>query len=192
LAARQTTILEELSAAARGVLALLVGDRKAPDYFDFSQRGLVGSFIALLAAQFIGAFAPVLFGIDLPPGAITRALIAVALVFVAQMGFAAIVLRQLGRMDGLTPYLVAYNWMNLFLTLVAGVLGGLGLGGIGLIIILGIVVLVMLINIARLVVTLSPLQIAMFLIAQLIGVSIAQILVGVMFPDVADAMASSA
>ena len=47
---------------------------------------------------------------------------------------------------------------------------------------IGILVIVIEINIARLIVTLSPLQIAMFLVAQLVGVSIGLLLIGIMFP----------
>ena len=59
---RTTHILEELLAAAQGTAAIIVGDRKAPSYFDFSARGLAGSFIALLVATTFSAYLPVLTG----------------------------------------------------------------------------------------------------------------------------------
>ena len=62
--AKQTTLLEEMSAAARGCIALLMGDRKAASYFDFSQRGLAGSFVAFLVATLLNALSPLLFGIE--------------------------------------------------------------------------------------------------------------------------------
>ena len=37
-----------MMAAGRGVIGLLTGDRQAGSYFDLSNRGLAGSFIALL------------------------------------------------------------------------------------------------------------------------------------------------
>jgi hypothetical protein len=43
-------------------------------------------------------------------------------------------------------------------------------------------VIIVEVNIARLIVTLTPIQIAMFLIAQLVGVSIGLLLVGFLFP----------
>ena len=60
--ARTTTLFEELTAAGRGVVALVVGDRRASDYFDFSRRGLYGSFIALLLAQLLAAYGPLVLG----------------------------------------------------------------------------------------------------------------------------------
>lgn len=179
---RQTTIVDELAAAARGCVALLVGDRKAPDYFDFSRRGLLGSFIALLTSQLISAYGPLLLGARPEPGTISRLLVMGAILFVAQVGFSAIVLRQLGRLDGLVPYLVADNWATFFLTILTGLIGAFGLGNFELVF-FAVLVLIIEINVARLIVTLSALQIAMFLIAQLVGVSLALILIGAIFPS---------
>src|SRR5688572_20448260 len=123
----QTTLLEEMSAAARGVVAVLIGNRQAPSYFDFSQRGLVGSFVAFLAASLINALTPVVFGMDLPPGAVSRGLILVGVLYVAQIAFSALVLRQLGRLDGLVPYLVADNWATFFITLLSTLLTLVGI-----------------------------------------------------------------
>ena len=188
--ARPTTLLEELSAAGRGVVALVVGDRRASDYFDFSRRGLYGSFIALLVAQLLAAYGPLLLGAQPEPGAITRALVVVAILFAAQVGFSAIVLRQIGRLDGLGPYLVADNWATFFLTLFSAILGQIGFSGELALVGIGILVIVIEINIARIIVTLSALQIAMFLIAQLVGVSVGLILIGLLFPPAADAAAA--
>src|SRR5690606_1238822 len=98
--------IDEVLAAGRGVLALIVGDRKAPQYFDFSQKGLVGSFIGLLAITFVSAILP----LAMPGSAdysIARSTFIAAILFASQIGFAAIVLRQMKRLDGLRPYLVA-------------------------------------------------------------------------------------
>ena len=59
-------------------------------------------------------------------------------------------------------------------------------------IVLGIVVIVIEVNIARLIVTLTPLQIAMFLIAQMVGVSIGLVLVAFMFPLPPEAVEAAA
>ena len=48
MAQQQSTFAEEMMAAGRGVIGLLTGDRQAGSYFDLSNRGLAGSFIALL------------------------------------------------------------------------------------------------------------------------------------------------
>ena len=179
--AQQSTFLEELMAAGRGVIGLLIGDRKAGDYFDYSQRGLAGSFIAFLAVTGLNAVLPLIVG-PRDPGGIARGVLMVAILFVLQLGFSAIVLRQLKRMDGLVPYLVADNWATFFLTLISAALAAAGVSGDPVLIVLGIVVIVVEVNIARLIVTLSPLQIAMFLIAQLVGVCIGLGIIGLTFP----------
>jgi hypothetical protein len=179
--AQQSNFLEELMAAGRGVFSLVIGDRKAGSYFDFSQRGLYGSFIAFLVVTGINAALPVVLGIK-DSGGIARSILMVAILFAFQLGFSAIVLRQLKRMDGLVPYLVADNWATFFLTLISGALAAAGIDGDPVLIVLAIAVIVIEVNIARLIVTLSPLQIAMFLIAQLVGVSIGLAIIGFTFP----------
>jgi hypothetical protein len=180
--ANNTTITGEMAAAARGVLALVVGNRRAPEYFDFSERGLVGSFIAFLMVAALNAVLPKLLGVAGPGSSVFRAVAMVAILFALQIGFSAIVLRQLKRLDGFVPYLVADNWATFYITIASTMLALFGLSGDMAIILLGILVIVVEINIARLIVTLSPLQIAMFLIAQLVGVSIGLILVGILLP----------
>lgn len=179
--AQQSTFIEELMAAGRGVFGLLIGNRKAGTYFDFSQRGLVGSFIAFLAITGLNAVLPMVLGIK-ESGGLARSILMIAILFVFQLGFSAIVLRQLKRMDGLVPYLVADNWATFFLTLISGALAAAGIDGDPVLIVLAIVVIVIEVNIARLIVMLSPLQIAMFLIAQLVGVSIGLAIIGFTFP----------
>ena len=179
--AQQSTFLEELMAAGRGVLGLLMGDRRAGSYFDFSRRGLAGSFIAFLAVTALNAVLPVVLGVK-EPGGIARGVLMVAILFAMQLAFSAIVLRQLKRMDGLVPYLVADNWATFFLTLISAALAAAGVDGDAVLVVLAIVVIVIEVNIARLIVTLSPLQIAMFLIAQVVGVSIGLAIIGFTFP----------
>jgi len=179
--AQQATFLEELMSAGRGVIGLLIGDKRAGSYFDFSQRGLAGSFIAFIAVTGLNAVLPALLG-SKDSGGIARSVLMVAILFALQLGFSAIVLRQLKRMDGLVPYLVADNWATFFLTLISGALAAAGVDGDPVLIVLAIVVIVVEVNIARLIVTLSPLQIAMFLVAQLVGVSIGLAIIGFTFP----------
>jgi hypothetical protein len=192
LAQQQSTFIEEMMAAGRGVIGLLAGDRQAGSYFDLSQRGLAGSFIALLLVTALNAVLPIVLGNE--SESITRGVVTVVLLFVLQLGFSMIVLRQVNRMDGLVPYLVADNWATFFLTLVSAALAAAGLANDFTLVVLGIVVIVVEVNIARLIVTLPPLQIAMLLIAQLVGVSIGLVLIGLLFPlapDVAQSAASA-
>ncbi len=188
--AQQSTFLEELMAAGRGVIGLLIGDKRAGGYFDYSQRGLIGSFIAFLAVTGINATLPMVLGVR-DAGGIARSVLMVAILFALQLAFSAIVLRQLKRMDGLIPYLVADNWATFFLTLISGALAAAGVDGDPVLIVLAIVVIVIEVNIARLIVTLSPLQIAMFLIAQLVGVSIGLAIIGFTFPLPPEAVAAA-
>ena len=186
--AQQSTFLEELMAAGRGVAGLLIGEKRAGSYFDFSQRGLYGSFIAFLAVTALNAILPTILGMK-DSGGIARSVIMVAILFALQVAFSAIVLRQLKRLDGLVPYLVADNWATFFLTLISGGLAAAGINGDPVLIVLAIVVIVIEVNIARLIVTLSQLQIAMFLVAQLVGVSIGLAIIGFTFPLPPDAAA---
>ena len=179
--ARQSTFLEELMAGGRGVMGLLIGEKTAGGYFDFSTRGLAGSFIAFLLVTGVNAALPAILGYD-KPGGIAASIIQVAILFVLQVAFSAIVLRQLNRLDGLVPYLVADNWATFFLTLISGGLAAAGVTGDLVLVVLAIVVIIVEVNIARLIVTLSPLQIAMFLVAQLVGVSIGLAIIGFAFP----------
>ncbi len=194
MTANRPTFIEEMTAAAKGCLALLLGRRNAASFFDFSQRGLVSSFIAFLFATALNAYLPLLLRLDIPPGSITRGLVTSGLLLGLQIGFAALVLRQLGRLDGFTPYLIADNWATFFFTLISLALVVVGFPGDVALFAIGIVVIVVEINIARLIVTLSPLQIAMFLIAQMVGLSIGLLLLAFFMPlppEVTEALSSA-
>jgi hypothetical protein len=181
---RPTTLFEEMISAARGVAAVIAGDRRAPAHFDFSRRGLAGSFIAFLAGMVLNAYLPSLSSdpnyTALPA---TRLLTVSAVLFAAQIGFSALVLRQLNRLDGFVPYLVADNWTTFFVAALSSLLALLGLSSDFVVVIVGLATLVIEINIARLIVTLKPLQIAMFLIAQIVGVAIGLIVIWQIFPS---------
>jgi hypothetical protein len=179
---RPIRFIDEAASAGRGVLALIVGNRAAPGYFDFSTRGLVGSFIAFVTITGVNALIPTLLSGGHTGGAVARSVLSLAVLFALQLGFSAIVLNQLKRLDGLVPYLVADNWATFFITVVMTVLGLVGVGGGLVLIAMGILVIVVEINIARLVVTLTPLQIAMFLVAQMVGVSIGLLIIGLVMP----------
>lgn len=188
----QKSFFDELVAAGRGVVALIMGDRKAPQYFDLSQNGLIGSFIALLAVTFISAVVPLVLPTAGEHYSIARSALIAVILFSFQIGFAAIVLRQIKRLDGLRPYIVADNWASVYVSIGQLLLSFVGFQGDLAFFALSILVIVIEINIARLIVTLSPLQIAMFMIAQVVGIAIALMLVGVMFPPSPEALAELA
>ncbi len=179
----QQGFIDEVKAAGRGALALILGDRRAPQYFDFSEKGLVGSFIGLLAITFVSAVLSLVLPGANPGYSIAKATAGAVILFCTQIGFVYIVLRQINRVDGFRPYLVADNWTSVFVSIGTLLLSFVGFRGDIAIIVLAILMLMIEINIARLIVTLSPLQIAMFMIAQLVGVSIALIVVGLLFPS---------
>lgn len=168
-------------AAARGCVALLVGNRQAASYFDFSQRGLVGSFIALVIGLSLQAFGPQPVS---PPdtGGVAGVLVMAGVVIAIQIGVAYMVLRLLGRSDGFTPFVVVLNWASLFQGLIAVLL----IVVFGPVLVmdpaskmvqftsssvpymaLSVAALVVWVNIARLILTLPPRHVAVFVVTQL-------------------------
>jgi len=179
LAKPTTTFLDELTAAARGCIALLLGRREASSYFDFSQRGLVGSLIATLIAIGLAGFGPLLTGVALPAGAATQSIVVNGALFVAQAATAFVALRQMGRQDGFIPYLVASNWVTLAsaVLLLASII--LGPAGIIILVLVVILALATFINIGRFIVTLTGMQIGILFISQAVGVFLALAVVAV-------------
>jgi hypothetical protein len=178
-----TTIFDELQQAARGVAAIVLGDRKAPQYFDFSLRGLTGSFIAFIIAATADAYLPLLTGADAgdTPLAPSLKLLISALLFGVQTGAALLVLRRMKRPDGFVPYLVADNWASFYVTAASTILKLVGVSDMVGLIFFGLILLVVEINTGRLIVTLSPKQIAIFLITQTIAVSIGYFVLAALF-----------
>jgi hypothetical protein len=180
LAQPTTTFLDELMAAARGCLALLVGRRDAASYFDFSQRGLVGSLIATVVGIGLAGFGPMLGGAALPAGAATQSIIINTVLFFAQAATAFVALRQMGRQDGFIPYLVASNWVTLASAVLLLIPTLLGPVGMVVLILVAILALVTFVNIGRFIVTLTPLQIGILFISQAVGVFLALAFVAVL------------
>lgn len=178
--AQSANFLEELMAAGRGLIRLLVGDRRAGSYFDFSQRGLAGSFIALLIVAGLDAVLPLI--LSSKHDSIATSMFQLVVIYGFQLGFTTLVLRQLKRMDALLPYMVSYNWLNFFATLILGAIFAAGIGASIAILVIGIMAIVIEVNIARLVMTLSPLHIAFMIGAQIIGVLIGLLLLMLLFP----------
>lgn len=168
-----TTLLDELKAAGRGCLALLIGDRQASSYFDFSLRGLVGSFIAFLLVSAATAFlVPLLLGGGNPPGEATRGIISTLLLLAVKDGASWLFLRQNGRLDGFVPLLVADNWVNVFGAVIGAIVAAVAGPSDILLLGMGLVVIIVEVNIARLIVTLSAWQIALFIVVQLVASSV--------------------
>jgi len=167
-------------AAARGCIALLTGNRQAPAFFDFSQRGLVSSLIAVLLGVALAGFGPLLVGAPVAPGSATQSIIINLVLFVAQAATAWIALRQMGRLDGYVPYLVASNWVTLasaILMVLSALLGPLGIILLVLVVILAITSFI---NVGRFVVTLAPLQIGILFLSQAVGVLLALAIVAML------------
>jgi len=171
--------IEEAMAAARGVAGLVVGNRDVARHFDLTTHGLVGSLIALLLVTGISAYLPVLMG---HPGVMLRGVAGYAILLALQVCFSAIVLAQLKRLDGFVPYLTADNWASVYVTILSTALSLVGVSDEFLSFPLAILVIVVAVNIGRLIVTLPPLQVAMFVIAQMVGAVVGAFAVGLVLP----------
>ena len=184
--ANSKTFIEEAVSAGRGVLALIVGDRKAGRFFDLGLRGLTGSLIAFLGVNAVMAYAPALLSPSPQGGGIGTGMLMSLGLAAIPIALAALVLRQMKRLDGFVPFLVADFWANSFLSVVMALLLLAGSPFEITVIGLGIVVLVVEINIARLIVSLTPLQIASFVVAQFAGGLIGVMLLGMLLGAPAD------
>lgn len=190
------TFFQEARDAAQGVWALVFGRHDSAQYFDFSQRGLVGSFIALILAVALQAFGP--HPVDMaaaPVMSLSVVLVALA-VQAAQYGVIFLVLRQLGRADSFVPFVVVQNWATLVQSFVAvtiiALLGApMAIGPDGLAqlttgslpyFVLSILVLVVWFNIARRIMTLRPAHIAIFLVSLLSSALLLSMLFGSLVP----------
>lgn len=182
MAQPNSPFFDEAANAIRGCIALVTGKREASSYFDFSQRGLIGSLIAVLAAMLLAGFGPLVLGISMPPGTATQSIIVNAVLFVAQALMAMIVLRQMGRQDGFIPYLVASNWVTLMSAVLLLISTLFGEAGLVILLAVAIVALLTFVNIGRFIVTLPPLQIALLFVSQAVGVFLALGLVAMFLP----------
>jgi hypothetical protein len=179
-------------AAGRGVLALLVGNRKAGSYFDISRRGLAGSFMALLVVVAVATYLPILTSKDHDSAAV--ALGQYGIFYALQLACTVVVLRQIKRLDALYAYLVGDNWISFFVSLIVLALAAIGLGGdVFTTVIFGIVGLVLEVNLCRIILQLPPVQIALLVVAQAVGLLIAGGLILLLYPlppDVAAQLSS--
>lgn len=176
---QQNNLLAEATAAARGVLGVIVGSREAGRYFNLTPHGLAGSFIALLLIAGIGAALPLAFGIH---GRTLFAVIASAVSLTLQVGCGAIALAQAKRLDGFVPYLVVDNWASFYVTAVGLILSLMGVPDEIIGFPIGVLVVIVAVNIGRVIVGLQPLQVAMFVIAQVVGYLVAGITLSMIIP----------
>lgn len=187
------TLIEETIAAGRGVMALILGRRNASSYFDLTLTGLVGSFIAFFVTSGINTHATqVMVNViateefQLPPEAALQgwqALFVIIVTYAIRMGFAALALNWMKRLDGFIPFVIANNWVDFFSVVVVLVLALFGFGGGGVALIFIVVIFLVQINIARLIVTLRPMQILFFLITQVFGtLLVMSVLAGIFLP----------
>ncbi|MDB5541428.1 MAG: hypothetical protein JWQ89_3155 [Devosia sp.] len=179
------TFVDEARAAARGVFALVMGDRGASRYFSFTQLGLVSSFIAVLAVTAVELVVTMALG----SGGVFTSLVQTVIAYGAVLGASALYLRQIGRPDALAPFVVTINWSNAVLTVVLLVTVLVGLSFLGIVVL--IAGLVVSINIARLVMTLKPVQIVLLILAQAAGLLVALLLIVLLFPPTPEQLAEA-
>ena len=156
-----------------------------PPYDDAVAAGVALCSLIFLAVTGVNATLPVLLG-DHAPGDITQSILMLAVLFLMQLGCTAIALRQLKKLDLLRSYIVADNWATFFLGLFSSALAAAGVGGVYVMLALAVLVIIVEVNIARLILGLTPLQIAMLLVAQLVGVWIGLSVIGAFIPLAAD------
>ncbi|WDR02269.1 hypothetical protein PSQ19_16790 [Devosia algicola] len=182
------TFLEEAQDAARGVYALLTGNRGASRYFELSLSGLVGSFAMVLVAVTLASFAPLPFDPETAaPPTPTLDIILSLLAYGIQAGAAYGFFNLIGRLDGFIPYLVASNWVTFFSAIalqIAFAIVGMGLAIPGLMLLLAILIgsLILFINVGRFIATLKPSQIFLLLVVDGIALFIGLALLSVFMP----------
>lgn len=179
---QQTTLIEEIARAARGVAGLVIGDRTAPGYFDFSQRGLYGSFIALLVVTGVELLLP-----GVPGRGPFVTMVSNVVIYALIIGATALFLRQIGRRDALGKFVIAINWVNAVLStgLIAAIF--VGLGGIGILVLMAS--LVISINVGRLIMGLRPMHIILLFLAQFVGILAALLVLMLLFPPTPEQIA---
>jgi len=181
--------------AKLGLVGLLAGEMSSggggcnPGAFQMptppnhSQRFLEAGFAGISPAMYASMIAILV---------VTGVVLMVLFLYGVQVGFSAFVLRQVNRLDGLVPYLVADNWATFFVTIASTIVGIFGPAANFMLVVAAVLVLVIEINIARLIVTLSRWQIAMFLVAQIVGILIGLLIMGAIFPLPPDLVATPA
>lgn len=186
---RQSTLFEEAQVAIGGTWRLLLGREDAGYHFDFSQRGLAGSFIPLVVANVLlaGFFTT---GGQMQSGfSPAMQIFASGLLVAFRYGAMRLVLPQLSALHAFRPFMVASNWsmaigllammgitfVSAFIAaLVLGPAGGGAIVSLILLLWLGIALamIVVEINIYRLIVGLKAGEIVLVVMAQFVALLI--------------------
>ena len=195
IAARRPTLFQEAAWALGGTWRLLLGKRDARAHFDFSQRGLAGSFIPLVLATVV----MVIF-IGMGSAGQTGVSAAMQMFILGAIGtlrFTAmrLILPRLDALHAFRPCMVASNWASAILfslilaaTLGTALLAAMALGPtardtiVGIVLLLwaavGIALVVIEINILRIVAGLGATEIVLVLAAQLFAILAGFYLIG--------------
>ncbi len=176
------TYIEEVREAAKGCLAILRGDRDAAEYFDLTLRGLVGSLIALVVAMALQAQIPVESPED---GAVLSPLAQIMLVSAVILVWAAVLyyfLRFTGRLDRFVPFLVVYNWGNVFAAVIWLVVALAGFANLFMTLLIGAASIYFFVRAAMLIMDLGLALIAGLFVAELIAFTFALMLLDALVP----------
>jgi hypothetical protein len=112
VAERGSTLLEEAGRAFGGMLRLVLGRRDATSRFDFSQRGLAGSFIALIVAFVVFTAITGMGAAVRQTMSPTGQLFIIGTLVAARFVALRVVLPRLNALHAFRPVMVASNWVN--------------------------------------------------------------------------------
>tara|TARA_R110002051_G_scaffold321099_2_gene407859 strand:+ start:646 stop:1248 length:603 start_codon:yes stop_codon:yes gene_type:complete len=112
VAERGLTLLEEAGRAVGGMLRLVLGRRDATSRFDFSQRGLAGSFIALIVAFVVFTAITGMGAAVRQTMSPTGQLFIIGTLVAARFVALRISLPRLDALHAFRPVMVASNWVN--------------------------------------------------------------------------------
>ncbi|WP_417583919.1 hypothetical protein [Pelagibacterium sp.] len=191
----RSSLLEEAGWALGGTWRLVLSRSDAPSWFDFSQRGLAGSFVPLIIAY--AAFVAFM-GLGAQQAQIFSA---ASLLFIfgalvcARFLALRLIFPRLGVLHAFRPVLVAINWSNAFtlaailitifaVSFLGAFLLGADSGGtlVNTILIvwaaLGLAMLVVEINILRLIAGLGAGDVVIVLAAQIFSLIVAALILG--------------
>lgn len=112
MAERGSTLLEEAGRAVGGMLRLVLGRRDATCRFDFSQRGLAGSFIALIVAFVVFTAITGMGAAVRQTMSPTGQLFIIGTLVAARFVALRISLPRLDALHAFRPVMVASNWVN--------------------------------------------------------------------------------
>jgi hypothetical protein len=181
------TFWDETLLAARGCLAILRGERDAPEYFDLTGRGLAGALIAFLVVIGIEAHIPV----DLATPESDVAVVAISpfvevltvLMFSAVTAMAIyLYLRIVQRADRFVPLAVVIVWGQALGTLVLIAVSITGFAFLLLAFVLAVVSIYFFIRAAMMVGGLSPMQVVGLIGVQLVSGLFSLTMLGAMLP----------